>query len=177
MRFLRAAGLLFVLVVTSGCSSQATLHQLSELPAHARFADRYQVVNPPRFRLSPTSSLSIATSHKVPQAWLVAGNRGLQDVFNRADKDGYQLLVDWPEFSEPSNVKVHTAFKAGIFGVLEMPKIPAQTTLKLKLLDHSGASVANMTLKISPQWWGSTWSDPEMLAASFSHLADVLVGR
>ena len=186
MRFLHATVVSMVLLALLGCSAQATLYQLTELPSQARFSDRFHVVNPPRFRLPPSASMAIADKNilgkgRVPQPWLLAGNRGLQSIFTsttpRLDKLDYELFVDWPETTEPAHSEVHTVFKAGLFGVMEMPKIPEHRTLKLRILDNQGALVANMALEISPRWWGDTWSNAQMLEASFGHLADVLVGR
>ncbi len=172
-------------LLLAGCSMQQTLYQAGHTGEALRLEPRYQIANPPRWRLAEDSRLIVRPAHPAPQAWTLAAVQGVGSVFAVDGEGGwagpsdYVLEIHWPmvadgEAAAAAGTASSTA--VGLFGFLEMPKLPPSGELMLSLRDPGGTHIHRFALVVRPKFWGKGWSDPAHIEAAFSEVAETLRG-
>ena len=184
---MQAAKLFFLCaVLTAGCSMQQTLYQAGQTGAALRLDARYQITNPPRWRLPEGSRLIVRAAHPAPQQWTLAAVQGVGSVFVVAEdrahrarmQPGYVLEIHWPsvDAGEAAAAGTSRSTAVGLFGFLEMPKLPPSGELLLSLRDPAGTHIHRFALVVRPEIWGNGWSDPAHIEAAFGQVAETLRG-
>ncbi len=172
-------------LLSGGCSLQQTLHQAGQTGAALRLEPRYQIADPPRWRLAAGSRVVVRTAHPAPQAWTAAAAQGVGRVFAVQEAAGwagasdYVLEIHWPTPAGGDHVAAAGTRKStavGLFGFLEMPRLPPSGELMLSLKDPGGTSVHRFALVVRPKFWGKGWSDPAHIEAAFGEVAETLRG-
>ena len=169
------------ILLTTSCAWQNTVHTIAQTPEYLRLDERIWVENAPRWRLPADAQLSVVDDGESPHQWVEAATAGVTEVFSgSANQASYKLEVRWPIGPAPTDKETgeetEDPDRAGLMDFVHLPKIPAVQRLNVKLLDHQGQFIASMNLHISPEVWGPTWQDMNLLQYSFAQLASTLRG-
>jgi hypothetical protein len=162
------------ILLTTSCTWQNTVHTIAQTPEYLRLDERVWVQDAPRWRLPATASVSVVDDGETPKQWVDAANAGVAQIFpGSGNQARYSLDIQWPVDSSES---VAQADKTRLMDFIQIPQIPALQSLNVTLLDHEGQFVTTMNLHISPEVWGPTWQDMDLLQYSFTQLASTLRG-
>ncbi len=166
--------------LASGCTWQDTLTEVGAAPGYLRLSPVHEVVDPPRWRLSTDAAVRVTAASSAPQLWMDAAGAGVGRVFQSGPASGaYMLEVQWPVVETARHLPdagSSSRVRAGLLGVIEMPRLPASGELNIAVRDAHGRHLHRLALRIKPELWGKAWTEPSHIEAAFTHLANHLRG-